>query len=508
MGMFNRFFNKNLFAPRIQLITDSGNGFYSWDGKLYKSDIIRSCIRPMAKAIGKLTPKHIRNNKKEGFKVNPEPYMRFLLEEPNPYMTGQMLLEKSVTQLKLNNNAFIYIHRDEFDYPVGLYPVPAIGVEAIYDKQGYLYLKCTLRNGKTVTYPYKDIIHLRQDYNENDVFGESPQSALKPLMEIINTTDQGIVKAIKNGSAIKWLLKFNQSLRPEDIKKQTKEFVDNFLSIDTEFGGAAAADSKYDAKQVDPKDYVPNATQTERTVQRLYSFFNTNEKIIQSKYNEDEWNAYYESEIEPVAIQLSNEFTIKLFTRKERGFGNKIVFESANLQYASMNTKMNLVQMVDRGAMTPNEWREILGLAPIKGGDEPIRRLDTAVVTGTNINESNSLKNNFKNKIVNTTNKTYAIDFDGTLCNDLYPKIGSPKDDVIDYVKNIKSEGNKLILWTCRTGSSLEEAKSWCNEKGIEFDAINESLEEDIEGYDDDSRKIVADIYLDDKALNVADILT
>ena len=81
-------------------------------------------------------------------------------------------------------------------------------------------------------------------------------------------------------------------------------------------------------------------------------------------------------------MQLSNEFTRKLFTRRERGFGNKIVFEASNLQYASISTKLNLVQMVDRGALTPNEWREALNLHPIEGGDEPIRRLDTAVVKG------------------------------------------------------------------------------------------------------------------------------
>ena len=137
-----------------------------------------------------------------------------------------------------------------------------------------------------------------------------------------------------------------------------------------------------DAKQVDPKDYVPNAVQMEKTVQRLYSYFNTNEKIVQSKYNEDEWNAYYESEIEPLAMQLSNEFTRKLFTRRERGFGNKIVFNANNLQYASMSTKLGLQAMVDRGAMTPNEWREVLNLTPIEGGDVPLRRLDTAPVKG------------------------------------------------------------------------------------------------------------------------------
>lgn len=373
------FFNKKQSVTRFEMITDKGNGYYSWNGKLYQSDIIRACIRPKAKAIGKLVAKHIRDNKADGFSVNPETYIRFLLEEPNPYMSGQLLQEKVTIQLQLNNNAFIYIHRDEYGYPIELYPVPASGVEAIYDKEGYLYLKCTMINGKVCTYPYSDIIHLRQDFNTNDIFGENPQKVLQPLMEIVNTTDQGIVKAIRNSGVIKWLLKFNQTLRPEDIKKQTEEFTQQFLSIENS-GGAAATDAKMDAKQVDPKDYVPNAVQMEKTVQRLYSYFNTNEKIVQSKYDENEWNSYYESEIEPLAMQLSNEFTRKLFTRRERGFGNKVIFEASNLQYASMSTKLNLQAMVDRGAMTPNEWRETFGLAPVEGGNKPIRRLDTAVI--------------------------------------------------------------------------------------------------------------------------------
>ena len=379
--IFDRFKNKNISQTRFEMITETGNGFYSWNNELYQSDIIKSCINPKAKAVGKLSAKHIRESKKDGLKINPDIYMKRILEQPNLYMTGQMMLEKMVIQLQLNGNAYLYIHRDEFGYPVELYPISAVNVEAIYDKFGILYLKFGMANGRIVQYPYSDVIHIRQNYNSNDIFGESPIATLKPLMEIVNTTDQGIVKAITNSSAIRWLLKFNQNLNPKDRVKQTKEFVDDFLSINSETGGAAATDNKFDAKQVEPKDYVPNATQMDKTIQRIYSFFGTNEKIVQSKYNEDEWNSYYESEIEPIAIQLSNEFTSKLFTRKEIGFGNRIVFEAVNLQYASMSTKMNLVQMVDRGAMLPNEWRAILGLAPIEGGDEPIRRLDTAVIT-------------------------------------------------------------------------------------------------------------------------------
>lgn len=384
MGLLSRFFNKSQTTTRFELITDKGNGFYNWNGNLYKSDVIRACVRPKAKAIGKLVAKHIRetlgpDGTTLGLKVNPDVYMRFLLEEPNPYMTGQMLQEKVTTQLQLNNNAFIYINRDENGYANELYPIPAMSAEAIYSSTMELFLKCTMRNGKTVTYPYSDIIHLRQDYNENDIFGESPRDALLPLMEIVNTTDQGIVKAIKNSMVIKWLMKFKSMLRPEDRDMEVSKFVENFLSVDRG-SGVAASDPKYDLEQVEDKPYVPNAAQMDRTVLRLYSFFGTNEKIVQSKYTEDDWNAYYESEIEPLGLQLGGEYSRKLFSRRERGFGNSIIFEASNLSYASMSTKLQLVQFVDRGMMTPNEVRRVMNLGPIDGGDRVLLRKDTGIV--------------------------------------------------------------------------------------------------------------------------------
>ncbi|PEB86090.1 phage portal protein [Bacillus thuringiensis] len=383
MGLLDKIFGKKQAQTtksynRYEMISDTGGGFFSWSGDIYQSDIIRACIRPKAKAVGKLVAKHIRDNNTE-FKVNPEPYIRFLLEEPNPLMTGQMFQEKMTNQLELNHNAFAYIKRDDSGYASEIYPIPCTTVEVVEGTYGDIFLKFYFRNGKQMTVPYTDVIHLRKDFNENDFFGEHPGKALSQLMEIVTTTDQGIVKAIKNSAVVKWILKFKSVLKQEDIDMQVKNFVNNYLNIAND-GGAASSDPRYDLEQVKPEAFVPDSKQMQETVQRIYNFFNTNEKIIQSKYNEDEWVAYYESEIEPLAMQLAGEFTRKLFSRKERGFGNKIIFESSSLQYASMKTKMDLVQMVDRGALTPNEWRQILSVGPIEGGDKPIRRLDTALV--------------------------------------------------------------------------------------------------------------------------------
>lgn len=377
MGFFSKLKNAKKI-DRIQMVTEERNGFYAWNGNLYKSDIIRACIRPKARAVGKLVAKHIRRDG-EKISVNPEPYIKFLLEEPNPYMTGQDMQEKITNQLALNNNAFILKIYDEFGYPCELYPIPCVTAEAFY-KKGELYLRFFYRNGKTGVFPYRDIIHIRDDFNENDIFGESPAEALTQLMEIVTITDQGIVKAIKNSSVVRWLIKYSNSMRAEDLKSNVKQFVDNYLSIESDTFGAAGIDSKADIQRIEPKDYVPNALLIDRTTDRIYAFMNTNKKIVTSSFTEDEWNSYYEAEIEPVALKLKHGYTNGLFTRRERSFGNEIYFEASNLQCASISTKLALQVMVDRGAMTPNEWRAVFNYSPVPDGDKPLRRLDTETV--------------------------------------------------------------------------------------------------------------------------------
>ena len=373
-----KIFNRAPSRVRYEVVQDKGNGYYQWGGELYKSDILRSCIQPHVSAIGKLTPVHV---KAEGDEADYF-YIKKILTEPNPYMAGCMLQEKLAAQLTLNRNAFAYINRDHNGYPIELYPLPVMSAEALYDRGYNLYLRFVLRNGRMVTYPYRDVIHLRRDYYENDIFGTSAQEALTPLMELVGTSDKGLMDAIKNGAIIRWLVKWNQTIRPEDLKKQAENFAEMYLSTETNGTGVAATDAKAEVQQIKPNDYVPNVLQTDRTERRIYSFFGVNQSIVQNSYTEDEWNAFYEAQIEPVAKQMSDEFTRKLFSPRERQAGHRITFGANSLQYASMSTKLNLLQMVDRGAMTPNEWREVLNMAPIEGGDKPIRRLDTAVVGG------------------------------------------------------------------------------------------------------------------------------
>jgi hypothetical protein len=94
-----------------------------------------------------------------------------------------------------------------------------------------------------------------------------------------------------------------------------------------------------------------------------------------------------------------------------------------------------------------------------------------------------------------------AVDFDGCLCESKWPEIGESNTLLIERLKRRVEKGDKLILWTCREGDKLREAVEWCKSWGLEFDAVNENLPEMNALYGNDSRKIGADVYIDDKAL-------
>jgi molybdenum cofactor biosynthesis enzyme MoaA len=104
-----------------------------------------------------------------------------------------------------------------------------------------------------------------------------------------------------------------------------------------------------------------------------------------------------------------------------------------------------------------------------------------------------------------------AVDFDGTLCEHKFPEIGEIKEQhqkVINFIKERQLNGDVIILWTCREDLErkyLTEAIDWCKNIGIMFQYVNSYPMKNFEGFA--SRKVCADIYIDDKAVNVKDFL-
>ena len=208
------------------------------------------------------------------------------------------------------------------------------------------------------------------------MFGEEALQPLRATLNLNSTVNQGISNAVKASAKIRGLLKFTQTLRPEDLKKQKEEFVKDYLSSQND-GGIAALDAKSDFQQLNSNPTLIDDKQMALIRENILRYFNISESIITSKYTEDEYNAFYSSVIEPIAIQLSLEFTSKIFTEREKGFGNQIVFSAERLTFANNITKANLINvLMPLGLLSINEAREILELSPVDDGDKRLQSLN------------------------------------------------------------------------------------------------------------------------------------
>lgn len=341
--------------------------FYPFGNDMYKSDLVRSCIRPLAEHTSKAnaicTDKQIE---------------RLLNMSPNMYMNGKDFLYKTRTLLELRNTAFIYIQRDDRGTVKGFYPVPFAMYEGI-EYGGRLYIKFTFDGdaARELVLPWADLAVIRKDYNKHDIGGDD-NSPIFSTLELINTTDQGIANAVKATANLRGILKSTKAmLKREDIQRMKEEFVSDYMNLNNE-GGIASLDATQEFTPITMSPTVTNAATIKEFREDVYRYFGVNNSIITSDYTEEQMEAFYEARIEPFLVALSTELTRKVFTAREIGFDNSIVYESNRMNYASTKTKLEMVALVDRGALTPNEWRAMFNLAPVDGGDVPIRRLDTA----------------------------------------------------------------------------------------------------------------------------------
>jgi HK97 family phage portal protein len=356
--------------------------FTTFGNDAYSSDVVRSTIHAIATHTGKLKAKHIRRNGSviEPISSNVE---RLLSVRPNPYMNSFDFLYKVVTQLYLKNNAFILIQTEGFEV-VGFYPINSTNVEML-EVNDELYTRFRFLNGKELTVPYSQVIHLRRFYNENDIYGESNSQALLPTLELLHTTSEGISNAVKSSAHLRGILKFTTAmLKPEDMKKQVDDFVDQYMSVSNN-GGIAGIDSKADYQELKSNPILIDAAQMNAIEEKVYKYFNVNKKVVMSECTEEEFDSFYETVIEPIALQLSLEFSSKLFTNREQGFGNQIIFEANRLAFLSTKTKLQMIQeLVPLGILSLNEAREILNMAEIEQGDKRIVSLNYVDVSLAN----------------------------------------------------------------------------------------------------------------------------
>lgn len=182
---------------------------------------------------------------------------------------------------------------------------------------------------------------------------------------------------MKSSFKIKGLLKINGMLKEQDKAKQLEEFNRAVKRSIEEDNSIIPMDSKADYVPLsnEPK-FVDEAT-LKFIQSKILDYFGVSEAIFSNSYNETEFNSFYESTIEPLAIQLSEAFSLGLLTHNQLQRGEEIIFFSERLQYASWNTKVNAIEkLMGLGIMSLNESRNLLGLEPIEGGDKRLQSLN------------------------------------------------------------------------------------------------------------------------------------
>ena len=366
MGIFKRKAitksNQQATNTAIKVVGDYDISFTAFNGDLYENDIVRSCIHAIASNAGKLKFGH------EGS----APFNKSILYSPNSFMSSYAFIYKVVSMLYTKNNVFISIKK-AMGRVVELIPVDYIQVE--FSKNGeFVYF--TMKDGSKAVDEYNNLIHLRRHYNDKNLYGSESITPLTPTLEALNTANEGIINAVKSSARLRGLLKFTQSLRPEDLKTQKDNFQRDYLGVDND-GGIAAVDAKADFQELKSDVKMVDDKQLLTIRDNIYNYFGVNEKIIKSNYNEDEYNAFYSSVIEPLAIQFSQEFTRKLFTEFQISNGNRIIFSAERLTFANNSTKAKLINtLLPLGILSINEARTILELETIDNGDRHLVSLN------------------------------------------------------------------------------------------------------------------------------------
>ena len=157
--------------------------------------------------------------------------------------------------------------------------------------------------------------------------------------------------------------------KKEDIEKNKKEFVDSFINA-TDNDGIAAIDNKTEFNELNIKPITLDKDQLEHVDQRVLNYFNLNKSIISGDFTPAQWNAFYETVLEPLAIYLEQSFKMKIFSKKAIRDGNSISFSVNRVQYASLEEKVKLVKEVcSMGLLTVVQALMFLDLAPIGGDD-------------------------------------------------------------------------------------------------------------------------------------------
>lgn len=375
-GLFDKIFHKPPAKRRFAPTLDGFMPIYSQFGTdIYASDVVKQALKCIVDEMKKLNPTHVKYRDTDPTPVKST--VQDVLNEPNPLMTTSEFLEKLCYLLLMNYNAFVLpvyrVWRDdktgeERRYYEALYPIQPTQVDFIEDASGRLYVNFWFWNGEQTTIPYDDVIHVRYNYSVNqymggNLLGQPDNDALLKTLELNSELLKGVAKAMKSSYQVNGIVKYNTLIDDGDMERNLKELERKLSNSES---GFLPIDLKAEFTPFERKTEIVDDKTLKFVDEKILRNFGVPVDILNSNYTKETYEAFYQRTLEPIIKAISQAFTKKLFTKREKAFGNRIELYPKELIFMTVSQTLEMVNtLAPTGGLFENEKRVAFGLRPL-----------------------------------------------------------------------------------------------------------------------------------------------
>lgn len=377
MGLLDKLFHRGpskwRFAPMM-------NGyaplFTQFGTDIYASDVVQQALKCIVDEIKKLNPTHIRIIDNDPVPIEAST-IQHVLDNPNPLMSTSDFLEKVTWLLLLNYNAFILpIFRTVVNPSTGesrryyerLWPIKPTQVNFIEDASGRLFVQFYFESGENTVVPYDDVIHIKYNYSINEYMGGdlTGQPDHRPLLETLKLNHallQGVAKAMNASYAINGIVKYNTMM---DDGKMEQALIELEGKLNRSESGFLPIDLKSEYIPMEHKSELVDPDTLKFIDEKILRNWGVPLAILTGDYTKEQYNAFYQKSLEPLIIAISQAFTQKLFTDREKSYGNRIKLYPKDLIFMTVEQTIEMVTLLSNtGALYENEKRTAFGLRPL-----------------------------------------------------------------------------------------------------------------------------------------------
>lgn len=365
MGLIEKLFGKKKPAGNgqntstVETFTAYSPVFTSWGGQLYESALVREAIYAKARHIMKLKFDMRGSAQRSLYNA--------VKVKPNPWSTWPDFLERCNNIYETENNLIVIPVLNELGDTRGFWPVFPSGCE-VREADGKPYLVYQLQSGKRQAIELDKCMIMRKHQLKNDFFGDG-NGCLSPTMEMITTFEQSIMESVKNAASYRFMAQVTNYMFDEDLTKERKRF-DKLNFKSGEGGGLLLFNANVkEIKQLEAAKNLVDKDQQETIEKNVWRYFGVSEAVIMNTAKPDELSSFFEGEIEPFAIKMSDGLSGMIFSEREQSVGNKALLTANRLQYMSVPDKVSLSQQLgDRGAILIDEIRDMFNFPPLPDG--------------------------------------------------------------------------------------------------------------------------------------------